>query len=93
MFSPNNTFRFKELSRIPKGTKTDYRSEYSRDYARVLHSPSFRRLQNKTQLFPGQESDFFRNRLTHSLEVSQIAKSIANKLIAEDESLPIIIHF
>lgn len=90
MFSPNNTFRFKELSRVPKGTKTDYRSEYSRDYARVLHSPSFRRLQNKTQLFPGQESDFFRNRLTHSLEVSQIAKSIANKLIAEDESLPII---
>lgn len=54
-----------------------YRSDYRRDYARVLHSPSFRRLENKTQLFPGQESDFFRNRLTHSLEVAQIAKSIA----------------
>lgn len=90
MFIENNVFRFKPLPRIPNGTKTDYRTEYSRDYARVLHSPSFRRLQNKTQLFPGQESDFFRNRLTHSLEVSQIAKSIAYKLLKEDPSLPII---
>lgn len=58
-----------------------YRSEYRRDYARVLHCPSFRRLENKTQLFPGQESDFFRNRLTHSLEVAQIARSIACNFI------------
>lgn len=53
------------------------RPDYRVDYARVIHSPAFRRLQNKTQLFPGGESDFFRNRLTHSLEVAQIAKSIA----------------
>ena len=46
----------------------------------MLHSSSFRRLQGKTQLFPGVESDFFRNRLTHSLEVAQIAKSIALRL-------------
>ena len=46
----------------------------------MIHSPAFRRLQGKTQLFPGKESDFFRNRLTHSLEVAQIAKSIAIKL-------------
>ena len=90
MFSPDYCFRFKKIERIPKGALTDYRSEYSRDYARVLHSPSFRRLQNKTQLFPGQESDFFRNRLTHSLEVSQIAKSIAIKLKSENPDLPII---
>ncbi len=57
-----------------------YRSEYWRDYARLLHSPSFRRLTGKTQLFPHNESDFFRNRLTHSLEVAQIAKSIARKI-------------
>ena len=62
-------------------SQTPYRSEYRRDYARVLHCPSFRRLENKTQLFPGQESDFFRNRLTHSLEVAQIARSIAYKFI------------
>ncbi|MGA2765917.1 MAG: dGTP triphosphohydrolase [Spirochaetia bacterium] len=58
----------------------DYREPWRRDYARVLHSPAFRRLQGKTQLFPNNESDFFRNRLTHSLEVAQIAKSIAIKL-------------
>ena len=46
----------------------------------MIHSPSFRRLQGKSQLFPEQETDFFRNRLTHSLEVAQIAKSIAIKL-------------
>ena len=57
-----------------------YRAPVRRDYARILHSSSFRRLEGKTQLFPGQESDFFRNRLTHSLEVAQIAKDIAHHL-------------
>lgn len=90
MFKPNDCYRFIALSPRPNGANTDYRSEYSRDYARVLHSPSFRRLQNKTQLFPSQESDFFRNRLTHSLEVSQIAKSIALKLKSENPELNII---
>lgn len=60
-----------------------WRSEFRRDYARLVHSPAFRRLQGKTQLFAGAESDFFRNRLTHSLEVAQIAKAIAIKLNAE----------
>ena len=58
----------------------NYRPPFWRDYARLIHSPSFRRLQSKTQLFPSYESDFFRNRLTHSLEVAQIAKTIAIKL-------------
>ncbi len=57
-----------------------YRTPWRRDYARLIHSPSFRRLQGKTQLYPGFESDFFRNRLTHSIEVAQIAKSIAIRL-------------
>lgn len=60
------------------GPSTPARDQYRRDFARVIHSPSFRRLQGKTQLFPGYESDFFRNRLTHSLEVGQIAESIAH---------------
>ena len=61
-----------------------YRSEFRRDYGRLVHCAAFRRLQGKTQIFPGLESDFFRNRLTHSLEVAQIAKTIALKINSED---------
>jgi len=61
-----------------------YRDEARRDFARLIHCPSFRRLQGKTQLFPSHESDFFRNRLTHSLEVAQIAKSIAVRFNSTD---------
>mgnify|MGYP005855467377 CR=1 FL=1 len=57
-----------------------YRSTFRRDYARLIHSTSFRRLKGKMQLFPDTEGDYYRNRLTHSLEVSQVAKSIAIKL-------------
>lgn len=56
------------------------RDAFKKDYARLLHAPAFRRLQGKTQLFPGAESDYFRNRLTHSLEVAQIAEGIASRL-------------
>lgn len=71
----------------PSRPDAPYRSAFRRDYARLIHSPAFRRLQGKTQLFPGHESDFFRNRLTHSLEVAQIAKGIAQRLNAEDPFL------
>lgn len=64
-------------------TSNEYRSEFRRDYARIVHSPAFRRLQGKTQLFPCIESDFFRNRLTHSVEVSQIARTIGLKINTE----------
>jgi dGTPase len=59
-----------------------YRSPYRRDYGRLIHCPAFRRLQGKTQLFPAPDSDFFRTRLSHSLEVAQIAKSIAIRINA-----------
>lgn len=65
---------------VPVESEPEYRSAFRRDYARLLHCPAFRRLQGKTQLFPSVEHDFFRNRLTHSLEVAQIAKSIALRL-------------
>lgn len=67
------------VSRPGVGRET-YRSDFRRDYARLIHSPAFRRLQGKTQLFPGWESDFFRNRLTHSLEVAQVAESLTHRV-------------
>ena len=54
--------------------------QYQRDYARIMYSSSFRRLQGKMQLLGIKNEKFFRNRLTHSLEVSQIAESIADRL-------------
>jgi len=54
-----------------------YRNDYQRDRDRVIHSRAFRRLENKTQVFTAPVSDHFRNRLTHTLEVSQIARTVA----------------
>jgi dGTPase len=64
----------------------DFRNPYARDRDRIIHSGSFRKLEYKTQVFLNQEGDFFRTRLTHSIEVSQIARSITSHL-GLDESL------
>jgi dGTPase len=57
-----------------------YRSEYARDRDRIVHARAFRRLEAKTQVFTTRFSDHFRNRLTHTLEVSQIARTVAGAL-------------
>jgi dGTPase len=62
-----------------------YRSEYARDRDRVIHSRAFRRLEAKTQVFTTRYSDHFRNRLTHTIEVSQIARTVAAALQANPE--------
>src|SRR5436305_9317515 len=57
-----------------------YRNDFQRDRDRVIHSRAFRRLENKTQVFTRRYSDHFRNRLTHTIEVAQISRTIAGAL-------------
>lgn len=57
-----------------------YRNDFQRDRDRVVHSRAFRRLENKTQVFTSRRSDHFRNRLTHTIEVAQISRTIAAEL-------------
>jgi dGTPase len=62
-----------------------YRNEFQRDRDRVIHARAFRRLENKTQVFTPGLSDHFRNRLTHTIEVSQIARTVASTLGLDED--------
>jgi dGTPase len=65
--------------------KCDVRTDYQRDRDRIVHSKAFRRLMHKTQVFLAPEGDHFRTRLTHTLEVSQIARTIARALALNED--------
>ncbi len=66
--------------RVYKENEHPYRSKYQRDRDRIVHSAAFRRLEYKTQVFVNHEGDYYRTRLTHTIEVAQIARTIANAL-------------
>lgn len=63
------------------GKETQHRNEFDDDYKRIVTSPSFRRLQDKTQVFPLERLDFIHTRLTHSLEVAMVARSLAKEIV------------
>lgn len=71
--------------RIYKEAENSIRSPYQRDRDRIIHSSSFRRLKHKTQVFVNVEGDHYRTRLTHSMEVSQIARTLARSLSLNED--------
>ena len=71
--------------RVYKEAEHPYRSCYQRDKDRIIYSTAFRRLEYKTQVFVNHEGDYYRTRLTHTLEVAQIAKSIARALSLNED--------
>ena len=71
--------------RIYKDDGAAYRNQYQRDRDRIIHSSAFRRLEYKTQVFVNHEGDMFRTRLTHSIEVAQIGRTIARALNVNED--------
>ncbi len=89
IMSPNSHLHKRETMKPNErffSFNADFRDPYARDRDRIIHSSSFRRLEYKTQVFLNHEGDYFRTRLTHSLEVSQIARTLA-KTLGLNESL------
>ncbi len=73
------------LGRFKKEEECDIRTCFQRDRDRIIHSKAFRRLMHKTQVFISPEGDHFRTRITHTLEVSQIARTIASALFLNED--------
>jgi dGTPase len=80
----------KSRGRERQEKKCDIRTEFQRDRDRIIHSKAFRRLKHKTQVFISQDNDHYRTRLTHTLEVSQIARTIGNALMLNTDLIEAI---
>lgn len=80
ILSPHASFSADSKGREREEEKDAIRTEYQRDRDRIIHSRAFRRLKHKTQVFIDPEEDHYRTRLTHTLEVSQIARTISRAL-------------
>jgi dGTPase len=83
----NSFYNDYDFERIRKSSRKDYRTPFQIDRDRIIHSSEFRRLQGKTQVFLPGEYDFYRTRLTHSIEVAQIGRSICNYLSASSKDV------
>ena len=85
ILSPFAAYSDKSLGRDREEAPCDIRPIYQRDRDRILHSKAFRRLKHKTQVFLAPEGDHYRTRLTHTLEVAQIARTIAKALLLNED--------
>ncbi len=85
ILSPFASFAADSKGRDRSEPKCDIRTDYQRDRDRILHSKSFRRMKRKTQVFLAPEGDHYRTRLTHTLEVSQIARTISKALLLNED--------
>ena len=78
--APRASLSSRSAGRVHPESEHGYRSMYQRDKDRIIHSTAFRRLEYKTQVFVNHEGDYFRTRLTHTIEVAQISRVIARAL-------------
>jgi dGTPase len=85
MLSPHAAFSSESRGRTQPEDEHPYRTAFQRDRDRILHTKAFRRLKRKTQVFLATQGDHFRTRLTHTLEVSQIARTAARALLLNED--------